>query len=169
MNLEQIKANAKVNEGCRSSVYTDSVGLLTCAVGFALETQGPGGPVPSTIAQHICSQLGIDYEGLCSGAVTLTDEQIGAILDIQMSTAVQNAKQLIPKLESLPDVVGNALVDMSFQLGFNRLAGFHNMLAAINAVPPNYERAASEAEASLWYQQSGQRSVRNVAALRAAA
>lgn len=166
MNIDACKIAAREHEGVRSSVYTDSERLLTCGVGFALETQGANGPIPSTIAQHMCSQVGVDYDALCKGDISLTDAQIEAILDIQMGTAVLNAKQLVPGIDNIPDGVGNAVVDMSFQLGYPRLAGFKKMLAALNSIPPDFNEAASEAQNSKWFTQSGNRSRENVALIR---
>lgn len=170
MNRDTIAANCRAHEGSRSSVYVDTEGISTAGVGFALEVKdGAGTIIPSTIAMHICEINGIDYNDLLAGRISLTESQIAAILDTQINTAVFGAKRLIPKLETLPDVIGNAMVDMSFQLGMTRLAGFHKMLAAINSDPPDYETAAKEAQNSKWFTQSGNRSREIVADIRSAA
>lgn len=167
MNRSIIENELTKDEARRHSVYIDSIGILTCGIGFALEVKdGAGTIIPSTVAQHICQQVGVDYDKLFHGEISLTDEQIDAIRDIQINTAIFDARHLVSKIDTLPNGVGNAIVNMSFQLGYAKLAGFKQMLAALNSDPPNYEEAANQAQASHWFGQSGNRGREVVAAIR---
>jgi len=146
------------HEGCEYTVYKDTKGLLTIGIGFNLEAPG---------AQAICQNLGIDYAGICSGAVALTDDQVNAIFGIQLNTAVQQAQQIVTGFDALPDPVQAVVVDMVFNMGAVGFSEFHQTIAALNA--QNYAAAANDMQQSAWYGQVGDRAVQDVAIVNAAA
>ena len=57
-----------------------------------------------------------------------------------------------------------ALTDMAFNMGLPKLLGFHAMLAAFAA--GEFDKAAAEAENSLWFRQVGTRGPRIAALIR---
>ena len=57
-----------------------------------------------------------------------------------------------------------ALTDMAFNMGIPKLLGFHQMLAAFAA--GDFDKAAAEAENSLWFHQVGTRGPRLAALIR---
>lgn len=70
-------------------------------------------------------------------------------------------KQTVSQLEKCswyinqPQNVKNALINMNFNLGINKLSQFHGMISALEA--KNYTLAAQEALNSLWAKQVGDR------------
>lgn len=63
-----------------------------------------------------------------------------------------------------PSHIRDALLNMCFNLGINRLLGFKNMIAALDA--GNYNSAAAHALDSVWAQQVGDRAKRIAAIIR---
>lgn len=73
------------------------------------------------------------------------------LLENDLDEAIRVAKQLVPSFLNLSSVRQEVLVEMAFNLGGPRLAGFKKMLAAIEA--KDFTTASKEGRDSLWYQQ----------------
>ena len=90
------------------------------------------------------------------------DEAI-VLCDTDMSNAITELEHYL-WYAKLDTVRQTALASMMFNMGSNRFAGFHNMLAAFEA--GNYDTAAGEAANSAWYKQVGHRGLRIVTMIR---
>jgi len=139
------------DEGHRNKVYKDSEGILTIGVGFNLE------------AEHnvkLFNKLlpGVDFNKVKSGEISLTDEQSNILLDSTIDLAEDDVRDLVPDFDVLPQNVQDALINMSFNLGKTRLAGFEKMLAAIQA--RDGAEAQKQALASKWAKQVKGRATR---------
>ena len=121
------------HEGKKLYPYRDSVGKLTIGVGHNL-----------------------DDNGLSNAAVEF-------ILDEDIQIAVNELIDIFEDFDTLPDGVKSVLVDMMFNLGYNRFKGFKKMIAAIRN--HDYELAAKEAADSKWCSQVGTRCTENCAIL----
>lgn len=88
----------------------------------------------------------------------LPDEVIDLLFQIDLRVAVEDALALVPNLLDLDDARAAVVIDMSFNLGKDRLAGFRNFLRAVRA--REYQRAAAEMVDSKWYHQVGDRGPR---------
>ena len=155
-NIETIRRFITFNEGKRNLVYNDSLGIPTIAVGFNLKRAD----APDKIAA-----LGLSYNDVLAGKQSLTDDQINALLDADIQSAInKTVKKLYPGFDSIDPARQVILVDLAFNMGPSRLAGFKNTNAAINS--GDWEKAANELKDSRWYTQVGNRAKRNVEALR---
>jgi lysozyme len=70
----------------------------------------------------------------------------------------------VPWWRDLSERRQQALANMCFNMGWPRLAKFKNMLAALQA--GDFDRAAAEAENSLWFKQVGARGMRIAAMIK---
>ncbi len=155
-NIETIRRYITFNEGKRNLVYNDSLGIPTIGVGFNLRRSD----APAKIAA-----LGLSYNDVLTGKQSLTDDQINLLLDADITSAMEKtAKKLFPGFDTIDPARQVILVDLAFNMGPSRLAGFKNTIAAINS--GNWETAANELKDSIWYSQVGNRGVRNVEAIR---
>jgi GH24 family phage-related lysozyme (muramidase) len=111
-----------LHEGRRRRVYPDSKGLPTWGVGCYLLRGG----VPALFAR-----LGIDFEGILSGRIEGTDEQIDAVFSCDLDGAIADARTACPVFDDLPGPAQLVLVDLAFQCGAAGLCGFRKMLAAV--------------------------------------
>lgn len=116
------------DEGCKLKPYRDTLGILTIGVGRNLEERG--------ISQATSDQM--------------LDEDIRLI----ESDLDRNASWW----RSLSDTRRRGLLNMAFNIGWPRLSGFVNMLAALERA--DYETAADAALDSVWAQQVGERAKR---------
>lgn len=123
-----LKANLILEEGKRSHPYMDTVGKITIGVGRNLTDNG------------------------------LRDDEIDLMLDNDMHDAEIDARVLFQSFDSLSDARKAVLVDMAFNLGRQRLAGFGRFRSAVEM--GEYEQAADDMLESLWATQVGQRAIK---------
>jgi lysozyme len=100
------------HEGLRLKPYKDSVGKLTIGVGRNLDDKGISNAEAMTMLQN------------------------------DLSDAEADARSLVPSFVILSANRQAALIDMSLNMGKTRMAGFKDMLAAIDSA--NFEKAAAE-------------------------
>ena len=122
------------DEGMRLNPYTDTVGKVTIGVGRNLDDVG------------------------------ISEAEALRMLDADIDRSTAELKRNLPWLFERPEPVQRALVNMCFNLGWPRLSGFRNMLAALEA--EDYPRAAAEALDSRWARQVGARAGRIAALIR---
>lgn len=124
-DLKRLIAHLRAHEGVRAKPYTDTVGKLSIGVGRNLTDNG------------------------------LSQEEIDYLLANDIAKAEQEARALVPSLDSLDPVRKEVLIEMAFNMGRPRLAGFKNMLSAVGR--KDFARAAAEMLDSRWAVQVGNR------------
>lgn len=155
---DMLKAVIARHEGSHAKVYLDSEGHPTIGIGFNLDREG---------ARATIEALGLDYDKLRAREVSLTDEQIDALFDTDVTTAEDAARNVVQGFDGLDADRKIVLVDMAFNLGaykFSGPHGFTNMIAAVGA--GEYELAADEMTKSLWYGQVKTRALEDIAVMR---
>ena len=125
MDWSDLRNQVIRHEGYRKFPYKDTVGKLTVGYGRNLDDSG------------------------------ISQSEAGRLLDNDLYTARQELLRNFAWLDSLPEPVNLALVNMCFNLGITRLRGFKKMLAAIEA--GDWSTAADEALDSKWAEQVGDR------------
>jgi lysozyme len=116
------------DEGVRLKPYLDTEGKLTVGIGRNLDDVG----IDAEEAQYLCRR---DIRRAESGLTTV-----------------------IPYWRGLSDARQRVLINMCFNMGPTRLAGFKNMIAAIKN--NSFEEAAKEMLNSKWATQVGDRAKR---------
>ena len=151
---EAFKEEIRKNEGEKKTLYIDTVGKPTIGYGF------------NTKEKHVLnalSQAGVDIRNL--SRVTMSKPQMEKTLDLLVNQAIKDAKSLFPNYDSLPFIPKKLMTDMSYNLGYNRLAGFKELRKAIAA--NDFNKAADEMKDSKWYRDVKSRGVRMVDEMRA--
>ena len=126
-----VRAQLRVDEGTVEHAYTDSEGYLTIGVGRLIDKR---------IGGH------------------LRPDEIALLLENDIDRAEADAKVLFPGFERLSDARKAVVVNMAFNLGRVRLAGFRRFRAAVKAGA--WEQASAEMLDSRWAEQVGQRAQR---------
>jgi len=134
------------HEGYRNKVYLDSLGIPTIGIGFNLLRPD---------AKIILNRMGLDYNSVLNGSTILTDDQVKEIFQICLKIAYTDVKNYIPKFDTLPKNVKLGLIDLSFNLGFNRLNKFVKTKEFI--LKGDYKSAGNELMKSKWATQVGNR------------
>ena len=153
LTYDDIKKFIIEHEGYRNKVYLDSVGVPTIGIGFNLLRPD---------AKIVLSKLGLNYNDVLSGKTILTDDQVMEIFKMSLKIAYADVKNYIPNFDLLPKNIKLGLIDMSFNLGYNRLNKFVKTRALIQS--KNFKGAADEIMKSKWADQVGNRA-KNIAKL----
>lgn len=137
MNLTRLSAQLAIDEGNRPKMYLDTVGKWTGGVGRNLSDN------------------------------SFSNDEIQLMLTNDINTAMGSARRLIKGFDQLDDVRQEVIINMAFNLGYSRLAGFQNFLSDVNS--NNYVNASAEMLDSKWAQQVGARATRLANAMRTGA
>lgn len=136
MNNTRLKNQLEIDEGRRKRIYLDTASppKWTGGIGRNLTDRG------------------------------FSDDEIDLMYRNDVKLAEADARKLVPNFDQLSDVRQEVLVNMSFNLGYSRLANFKKFLSALSI--HDFQRAADEMKYSAWYVQTKSRAVRLVAAMR---
>jgi len=143
------------HEGYKKHIYKDTKNIPTIGVGFNLNDKNN---------QRILAKYGISNHELQNG---LSDLEIRQLYNETVKIAISNARHFTQgKLETLPTNVQLALIDLSFNLGPNKLAQFKDLRHAI--INKDFQAAAAALKNSNWYHQVKNRGVDLVNQIRSA-
>lgn len=148
MNLQAIQKFIIAHEGWKKLVYFDSATPPNPTVGVGVNLNAGH-------ARAQVQRLGVDFDALYHGKVSLTDAQIQTLLDEDIQSAIDDAKTAAPNFDALPDEVQMVLVDLSFNMGLPTLLKFKRFLAAIAS--ERFVEAESALHLSKWYIETGVR------------
>jgi len=129
-----VAAQLRIDEGVRAKPYHCTAGKLSIGVGRNLDDVG------------------------------LRPDEIDYLLANDIRIAESDARSLFECFDKLTDARKAVLVNMAFNLGRNRLAGFVKFRAAVEG--GRYDRAATEMLDSRWAVQVGKRAVRLAQAMK---
>lgn len=141
MNLATLLDDIERDEGYRQFVYDD-------ATGQPVNIPCKGNP---TIGHGLNLLMG------------LTKEESFQVIAIRLRKIELHLMQALPWYIGLSERRRNALVNMAFNMGVQKLLTFKDMCAALSA--GDFEKAASEALDSVWATQVGDRARRIAKAL----
>ena len=134
MNLERLRARLSLDEGRKTKPYRCTAGKLTIGVGRNLDDRG------------------------------LRDSEIDLMLTNDIAEAAGECRRLVRSFDQLSDVRQEVLVNMMFNLGYTRLAGFRKFLDALSR--SDWTEAANQMLDSKWADDVGDRADRLATAMR---
>ena len=138
MDRETLKRRLVEEEGKRLFAYRDHLGHLTVGVGLNLD-EGHA----TTLLQWV----GADPAAV-GGRAPLTNDQIDRLLDRCVTEVEEVLRANVAGWNGLPEDAQLVLADMTFQMGWPRVRGFRNFLAALGRL--DYGAAADEMLDSAW-------------------
>lgn len=123
----ELLSSLKQHEGLRLKAYQDTEGVWTCGYGRNLQQ------------------------------LEITKDQAEVWLIEDLTKAIKELDRAFPGWKDHSETRQNVLIEMMFNLGAPRLAGFRKFWAALAA--NSYAEAAQEMLASKWAKQVGQRAI----------
>jgi len=144
--IELVKEDLIRHEGYVAEIYLDTEHLPTFGIG------------------HLVTET--DPEHTWPVGTPVTDERILSAFHEDCDVAYSDACALVLNFAGQSVDAQRVIVNMSFNLGRNRLGQFKKFLAAVNE--GNYTKAADEMVDSKWYTQVGRRSKELVEIMRGA-
>jgi lysozyme len=146
-NYNEVAKMIERHEGKRNEVYLDTKGIPTIGIGFNLNRND---------AKNKIESLGLNYNNVRNGSQSLTDQQIYSLFKDTLNEAINTAQSFVPNFNEHPANVQGVIINMAFNLGPNKLAGFKDFREAL--LNKDYSTAANEMIDSEWYGQVGDRS-----------
>jgi len=129
-------------------VYMDTKNHPTVGIGVNLD---------DVSNRKTLAKMGIDVNALVKGKIDLNDNQIKQLYEINFNRALADAKKFIPTLNTLPLNVQKAVIDMSFNMGYNKLSHFTKFKDAL--IKRDFKEASKEMMNSLWAKQVKDRAI----------
>lgn len=144
MNIDQLREELKIDEGCKYEIYLDHLGLPTFGIGhLVLDSDVEHGQAPGT---------------------PVSEDRVNECFASDTRIVLQDCKKLYSNFELLPEEVQLIIANMMFNMGYPRLSKFKGMKAAVDA--GDWHLAAVEMVDSRWYQQVTNRADRLVTRMR---
>ena len=144
MNVEQLREQLKIDEGCVYEIYNDHLGYPTFGIGHLVRESAPenGSPIGTKVSEDRVANA--------------FDDDIGIVLS--------DCNKLYPDFEDLPEEAQQIIANMMFNLGRPRLSKFVGMKRGVDE--KDWNSAADEMVDSRWYRQVGARAERLVNRMR---
>ena len=144
MNIEQLRLELELDEGCKYVTYKCSEDRLTFGIGHLVLPDDP------------------EYDQPVGTAVSA--DRVTECFDKDVGTVIAESKKLYPQFDSLPEEVKLIICNMLFNLGLPTLSKFKDMKKAIDA--EQWSAAADAMLDSKWARQLPNRSGRLITRMR---
>ena len=144
MNLEKLREELEIDEGCKYEIYLDHLGYPTFGIGHLITDDDPeyGWEVGASIdTVRVYETFEQDIEGVLS-----------------------DCSKLYSDFGDLPEEAQRVIANMMFNMGLTRLSKFKGMKRGVDA--RNWNQAADEMVDSRWYRQVTNRANRLVERMR---
>jgi len=138
MNIELLRKELTIDEGCVNKIYLDHLGYPTFGIGhLILDTDPEHGQEVDT---------------------PVSEERIEECFEKDIQGVLTDLDRNIPWWKDLNEDHQRVMANMAFNLGINRLLKFKKFLSALEE--KDFEKAAVEMMDSKWATQVGPRAVR---------
>ena len=145
MNVEQLRATLKVDEGCVNSIYLDHLNLPTLGIG------------------HLINEWDEEY-GKPVGT-PVSEERVNELFEKDVQVTIEECEQLFGNFQELPEEVQQILANMMFNLGRPRLSKFRKLCKAV--AEKNWQECAAQMHDSKWRTQVPNRAERLISRMKA--
>ena len=144
MNIEKLRKEIEVDEGCKYEIYLDHLGLPTFGIGHLV--------------------LDVDPEYGEAVGTPVSEDRVSTCFDKDVQTVLSECEVLYEDFPDLPEDVQRIIANMMFNMGRPRLSKFKGMKAGVDA--RDWQQAADEMVDSVWYRQVTNRAERLVQRMR---
>ena len=147
MNIEQLREQLEVDEGCVYEIYNDHLGYATFGIGHLVTESDP-------------------EQGQSLGTAVSPD-RVAEAFESDIQSVLRDCNILYSDFHNLPEEAQQVIANMMFNLGRPRLSKFAGMKRGVDA--RDWNQAADEMVDSAWYRQVTNRADRLVERIRALA
>ena len=145
MDIEKLRDQLKIDEGCVNSVYLDHLNLPTVGIG------------------HLVTEWDDEY-GKPVGT-EVSEDRVNELFDQDVQVTIDECKLLYNNFNELPEEAQQIIANMMFNMGRPRLSRFHKMKRAVDA--GDWVEAGNQMKDSRWYDQVTTRAERLVERMKA--
>ena len=144
MDLEKLREELEIDEGCKYEIYLDHLGYPTFGIGHL-------------VVEH-------DAEYGWEVGTSIVTVRVHETFEQDIKTVLSDCNNLYKDFEDLPEEAQRVIANMMFNMGLTRLSNFKNMKLSVDA--RNWDVAADEMVDSKWYYQVPNRAERLVERMR---
>ena len=144
MNIDQLREELKVDEGCVYQIYNDHLGYPTFGIG------------------HLVN--GHDKEHGWSVGTDVEEDRVEEVFEQDVQIVLSDCEILYPDFYDLPEEAQLIIANMMFNMGRPRLSKFKGMKRGVDS--RDWNAAADEMVDSRWYNQVTTRADRLVVRMR---
>ena len=144
MDIEKLREQLKIDEGCVYELYNDHLGFANFGIGHLVIESDPEN------GQEI--------------GTPVSESRVIEAFEQDVQTVLSDCAILYPDFDELPEEVQQIVANMMFKLGRPRLTAFRGMKAGVDA--RDWNEAADQMVDSRWYRQVGARAERLVERMR---
>ena len=128
MNVEKLREQLKIDEGCVYEIYNDHLGYPTFGIGHLVRESDPecGSPLGTAVSEG----------------------RVIEAFDADIEIGLSDCNTLYPDFEDLPEEAQQIIANMMFNLGRPRLSKFVGMKRGVDA--KDWDSAADEMVDSRW-------------------
>ena len=145
MDIEKLREELEIDEGCVYEIYNDHLGYPTFGIG------------------HLVT--GHDKEHGWSVGTDVDEDRVREVFEQDVQTVLSDCEILYPDFYDLPEEAQLIIANMMFNMGRTRLSKFKGMKRGVDA--QDWNAAADEMVDSAWYNQVTNRANRLVDRMRA--
>ena len=144
MNIEKLREQLEIDEGCVYKIYNDHLGYPTFGIGHLVIESDPEN------GQEI--------------GTPVSESRVIEAFEQDVQTVLSDCAILYPDFDELPEEAQQVIANMMFNMGRPRLSGFKGMKRGVDS--RDWNAAADEMVDSRWYRQVGARAERLVERMR---
>jgi lysozyme len=145
MDIEKLREQLKIDEGCVYEIYNDHLGYATFGIGHLVLESDP--------------EYGADI------GTPVSDDRVIEAFEQDVQTVLSDCAILYPDFDELPEEAQQVIANMMFNMGRPRLSKFKGMKRGVDS--RDWNAAADEMVDSAWYRQVTNRADRLVERIRA--
>ena len=144
MNIDRLRKQLEIDEGCKYVIYLDHLNLPTHGIGHLILQSDPehGQPVGTPVSE----------------------DRVIECFEKDLESVQKDCYRLYDDFDDLPEAVQEIIANMLFNMGLGRMKAFKGMKRNVDA--RQWDKAAAEMGDSRWYNQVGERSKRLVEKMR---
>jgi|TARA_R110001632_G_scaffold65215_1_gene154677 lysozyme len=144
MNIDRLRQQLEIDEGCKYVIYLDHLNLPTHGIGHLILESDPeyGQPVGTSVSE----------------------DRVIECFEKDLESVQKDCYRLYDDFDDLPETVQEIIANMLFNMGLGRMKAFKGMKRNVDA--RQWDKAADEMVDSRWYNQVGERSKRLVERMR---
>ena len=144
MDVQKLREQLEIDEGCVYEIYNDHLGYPTFGIGHLVRESDPehGSPLGTAVSEG----------------------RVIEAFDADIEIVLSDCNTLYPDFEDLPEEAQQIIANMMFNLGRPRLSKFVGMKRGVDV--KDWNSAADEMVDSRWYRQVGARADRLVNRMR---
>ena len=144
MDLEKLREELEIDEGCKYYIYLDHLGYATFGVGHLITEDDP-------------------EDGWKVGT-SIDTVRVHEAFEDDVQSVLTDCEKLYVQWEHLPEEAQRVIANMMFNMGYTRLSKFRGMKRGVDA--RDWNAAADEMVDSRWYNQVTNRAKRLVERMR---